>query len=91
MYMFNNLLHQLSNEDVVRVSLLYMLEQRFLGKYLRHPVINERLTLVSNLDEVNRYPCGRLIWDFTYKQMRIVFNKIKDHLNPNAPRQGRRE
>nr|KAJ0219722.1 hypothetical protein LSAT_V11C200099090 [Lactuca sativa] len=32
---FNNSLHQLSNEDVVRVSLLHMLEQGFLGKYPR--------------------------------------------------------
>nr|KAJ0193451.1 hypothetical protein LSAT_V11C800417230 [Lactuca sativa] len=82
-YVFNNLLYQLSNEDVVRVSLLYMPDQQFLGKYPRKSVTNERMTLVSNLYE---YPCGRLIWDFTYKQMRVVFDKIEGHLNPNMLR-----
>nr|KAJ0215744.1 hypothetical protein LSAT_V11C300131390 [Lactuca sativa] len=52
---FNNSLHhQLSNEDVVRVSMMY--------------------------------PWGILIWYFTYTQLRIVFDKIKDHLNPNSAR-----
>nr|KAJ0210217.1 hypothetical protein LSAT_V11C400167670 [Lactuca sativa] len=30
---FNNSFHQLSNKDIVKVSLLYMLKQGFLGKY----------------------------------------------------------
>nr|KAJ0187155.1 hypothetical protein LSAT_V11C900456000 [Lactuca sativa] len=46
---FNNSLHQLSNEDVVRVSLLNMLEQRFLRKYLRHSVTNEHMTLLCTM------------------------------------------
>nr|KAJ0203728.1 hypothetical protein LSAT_V11C500265210 [Lactuca sativa] len=86
----NNSLHQLSNEDVVRVSMLYMLEQGFLGKYMRQPVINERMWLVSNLQEFNRYPWRRLIWDFTYKQICTMFDKIYDHLNPNCVRIGSR-
>nr|KAJ0206442.1 hypothetical protein LSAT_V11C500228890 [Lactuca sativa] len=49
MDIFNKSLHQLSNENVVRVSLLYILEQGFLGKYPRQLVNNERTTLVSNL------------------------------------------
>nr|KAJ0187345.1 hypothetical protein LSAT_V11C900498970 [Lactuca sativa] len=36
------------------------------------------------------YPWGILIWDFTYKQMCIVFDKIEDHLNPNVSRRGSR-
>nr|KAJ0191856.1 hypothetical protein LSAT_V11C800419220 [Lactuca sativa] len=46
---FNNLLHQLSNEDVVRVSLLYMLEQGLLEQYPRQPATNEHMAFVSNL------------------------------------------
>nr|KAJ0193927.1 hypothetical protein LSAT_V11C800406560 [Lactuca sativa] len=84
-HVFNNLLHQLSNKDVVRVSLLYMLEQGCLGKYPGQLVTNERMALVSNLQEFNR-----LIWDFTYKEMCTVFDKIEEHLNPNVPRIGSR-
>nr|KAJ0214399.1 hypothetical protein LSAT_V11C400200560 [Lactuca sativa] len=57
-----------------KVSLLHMLEQGFLGKYLRQPVTNERMIQ------------GGLIWGLTYKQMCTVFDKIDDHLNPNVPR-----
>nr|KAJ0210926.1 hypothetical protein LSAT_V11C400189790 [Lactuca sativa] len=46
---FNNSLYQLSNEDVVRVSLLYMLEQGFSEKYPRQPVTNERMALVRTV------------------------------------------
>ncbi|XP_023766682.1 uncharacterized protein LOC111915237 [Lactuca sativa] len=90
MHMFNNLLHQLSNEDMVRDSLLYILEHGFLGKYPQQPVTNERMTLVYNLNKFNRYSWGRVIWDFTYKEMCTVFDKIKDHLSPNTPRVGSR-
>nr|KAJ0202118.1 hypothetical protein LSAT_V11C600302360 [Lactuca sativa] len=38
----------------------------------------------------DKYPWGRLIWDFTYKHMCTMFDKIEDHLNPNAPRVGSR-
>nr|KAJ0210735.1 hypothetical protein LSAT_V11C400178920 [Lactuca sativa] len=56
---FNMSHHQLSNEDVVRVSLIYMLEQGFLGKYLRQPVTNEHIAVVSNLQEFNRFGSSR--------------------------------
>nr|KAJ0186814.1 hypothetical protein LSAT_V11C900479840 [Lactuca sativa] len=52
---FNNSLRQLSNEDVVRVSLVYMLKQGFLGKYPQQPVTNEHMTLISNLQKFNRH------------------------------------
>ncbi|CAI9291306.1 unnamed protein product [Lactuca saligna] len=57
---------------------------------LMHSVTNELLAIVSNLDEFNRYLWGRVIWDFTYKQLCIVFDKIMGHLNPNEPRVGSR-
>nr|KAJ0218569.1 hypothetical protein LSAT_V11C300105270 [Lactuca sativa] len=69
---FVPLLRSVSIEDLVRVSLLYMLEQWFLWKYQR------------------RYLWGRLIWDFTYKQLHTLFDEIEDHLNPNATRIGSR-
>nr|KAJ0214413.1 hypothetical protein LSAT_V11C400191590 [Lactuca sativa] len=53
------------------------------------------MALVSNLQEFNMYIdfypyyikmiLGKLIWDFTYIQMCIVFDKIGDHLTLNAP------
>nr|KAJ0193079.1 hypothetical protein LSAT_V11C800403720 [Lactuca sativa] len=80
-HLFNNILHQLSNEDMVRVSLLYMLEQGFLGKCPRQLVTNECMTLVSNLQEFNRAD-----WGFHLQIVYSVFDKTEDHLNPNAPR-----
>nr|KAJ0184929.1 hypothetical protein LSAT_V11C900480970 [Lactuca sativa] len=37
-----------------------------------------------------RYPCVRVIWDFTYKHLRTVFDKTEEHLKPNTPRIGSR-
>nr|KAJ0217378.1 hypothetical protein LSAT_V11C300148460 [Lactuca sativa] len=85
-YMFNNLVHRLNDVDVMRVSLLFYLEQEFLGKYPRPPVIAEHMTLESNLDEFNSYPWCRVMWDFTNKQLRSMFDKIEEFLNPNVPR-----
>nr|KAJ0211343.1 hypothetical protein LSAT_V11C400167680 [Lactuca sativa] len=36
------------------------------------------------------YLWGRLIWDFTYKQLHTVFDKIEDYLNSNWARIGSR-
>nr|KAJ0198182.1 hypothetical protein LSAT_V11C700375320 [Lactuca sativa] len=81
MHVFNDLLHEFGNADAARVSLLYMLKQRFLGKCLRQLVTNNRLAIVSNLDE-----CNKVIWDFTYTQLCTVFDKIEEHLNPTEAR-----
>nr|KAJ0209577.1 hypothetical protein LSAT_V11C400181830 [Lactuca sativa] len=57
-------------------------------------VFNNLLHQLTNADSSNnfwgytldiRYLWGRVIWDLTYKQLRIVFEKIEDHLNPNVP------
>nr|KAJ0196122.1 hypothetical protein LSAT_V11C700383670 [Lactuca sativa] len=39
---------------------------------------------------LRQYPWGRVIWDFTYRQLRTVFEKIEENLNANAPRVGSR-
>nr|KAJ0195556.1 hypothetical protein LSAT_V11C700373650 [Lactuca sativa] len=73
MHVFNDLPHQLGDADAIRVSLLYMLEQGFLGKHPRQPVTNERLAIISNLGEFNI-------------QLRTFFDKIGEHLNPTEAR-----
>nr|KAJ0214491.1 hypothetical protein LSAT_V11C400216210 [Lactuca sativa] len=72
--------------DAVRVSLLYMLEQGFLGKYSRQPVTDKHMAFVSNLDEFNMCLWGRVIWDFTYRKLYTMLDNIEEHLNPDAPR-----
>lgn len=66
MHMFSNLLHQLDDTNIVRVSLLYMLEQRFCEKYHWHVVTKEILAFVSNLDKFNKYTPIYIISTDTY-------------------------
>nr|KAJ0203492.1 hypothetical protein LSAT_V11C500246710 [Lactuca sativa] len=77
MHVFNNLLHQLSNEDVVRVSLMYMLEQGFLGEYPRQPVTNEHMTLVH----MRQIDMG----------FHLQTDVLRTILKPKSPRVGSRE
>lgn len=53
-WVFNNLLHQLFDEDAVRVSLLLMLENKFSGRYPKQPLHDEYIALVFDLDQINR-------------------------------------
>nr|KAJ0219118.1 hypothetical protein LSAT_V11C300117160 [Lactuca sativa] len=77
---------QLSNEDVVGVSQLYMLKQGFWvntrDSQLLMNLWNSFLIYMS----LTGTPWGKLIWDFTYKQLCIVLDKTEDHLNPNLAR-----
>lgn len=52
---FDNSLIELSNEDAVRVCLLYILEKDFNECLPRQHVINEYFSFLWNLDEFNKY------------------------------------
>nr|KAJ0210494.1 hypothetical protein LSAT_V11C400182210 [Lactuca sativa] len=81
MQVSNDSLYQLEDADVVRVSLMYMLEHGFYGRYPRQEVNEEYLTFVYNLAEFNR-----VILDFNYRQLSDVFDKTKELLNPTETR-----
>nr|KAJ0215875.1 hypothetical protein LSAT_V11C300138900 [Lactuca sativa] len=73
-----------------------MLEQGFFEKYLRQPVTNERMTLVSNLQEFNnviffnKVSVVQIDIGFHLQTIAYYFDKIKGHLNPNPTRIGSR-
>lgn len=58
--MFDGAFNELSNEDVVRVCILYLLEKSFNGRLSRQSMKDETLDLVSNLDEFNGYRVANL-------------------------------
>ena len=66
MHVFSDLLHQLDDTYIVTVSLLYMLEHRFYGKYPRQPVTDFFFAFIPNVDEFNKYLFSYIVSDKTY-------------------------
>lgn len=70
---FNNSLHRLSNSNNVEVFPLYMLKQGFCSRYLRQPVHDEYLALVSNLDDFNMYKVIQIIFIKLYQMILLIY------------------
>ncbi|KAL4586066.1 hypothetical protein LXL04_010697 [Taraxacum kok-saghyz] len=57
------------------------MEKGFNGRYGLQPVTDEYLPLVSDQDDFNRYPWGRIVWVCLYKQLLRVFSKLEEHMH----------
>ncbi|KAJ0427878.1 hypothetical protein HanHA300_Chr17g0639991 [Helianthus annuus] len=57
---------QYSDEDCVRICLLMLLGQGFLGLQDTNAVDIKLLHLVDNLNAFNQYPWGNYFWESTY-------------------------
>ncbi|GKC42075.1 phospholipase-like protein [Tanacetum coccineum] len=72
---------KLSDEDAVRVCLLFSLEVIFMGHKLVHEFDDTLMRLVDNLEAWNAFPWGEHIWIHLYKQMlNVVSNHKEEHL-----------
>ncbi|GJU41535.1 RNA-directed DNA polymerase, eukaryota [Tanacetum coccineum] len=68
----------LEDNDAVRICLLVLLQQGFLGHQLSHNVSDDMLKLVEHLSNCwNIFPCGSYIWEYTYSQLRDALHKRK--------------
>ena len=52
---FERSLNELSDENVVHICLLYLLENGINGWLPKQPVTQQYFALLSNLEELNRY------------------------------------
>ncbi|GJU87644.1 phospholipase-like protein [Tanacetum coccineum] len=68
----------LEDNDAVRICLLVLLQQGFLGHQLLHNVSDDMLKLVEHLSNCwNIFPWGSYIWEYTYSQLRDALRKRK--------------
>ncbi|GKC11247.1 phospholipase-like protein [Tanacetum coccineum] len=68
----------LEDNDAVRICLLVLLQQGFLGHQLLHNVSDDMLKLVEHLSNCwNIFPWGSYIWEYTYSQLRDALHKRK--------------
>nr|GEW74479.1 hypothetical protein [Tanacetum cinerariifolium] len=66
------------DNDAVKICLLVLLEQGFLGHQLSHNISDDKLKLVENLSNCwNIFPWGSYIWEYTYSQLRDGLHKRK--------------
>ncbi|GJT16007.1 phospholipase-like protein [Tanacetum coccineum] len=68
----------LEDNDAVRICLLVLLQQGFLGHQLSHNVSDDMLKLVEHLSNCwNIFPWGSYIWEYTYSQLRDALHRRK--------------
>nr|GFA39763.1 phospholipase-like protein [Tanacetum cinerariifolium] len=66
------------DNDAVKICLLVLLEQGFLGHQMSHNISDDKLKLVENLSNCwNIFPWGSYIWEYTYSQLRDGLHKRK--------------
>nr|KAJ0202192.1 hypothetical protein LSAT_V11C600298970 [Lactuca sativa] len=70
-FILNQPFLEVGDADAVRVCLIYILCEGFLGKK-----INDR-----NLDVWNIFVWGSYLWDFTYEDLEDTWNKINKYLS----------
>nr|KAJ0201149.1 hypothetical protein LSAT_V11C600316790 [Lactuca sativa] len=71
----------LDDVDAVRVCLIYILCEGFLGKEVNDRVPQDWFYLAENLDLWNSFAWGSYLWDFTYVDLEDTWNKIHNHLS----------
>ncbi|GKD48909.1 phospholipase-like protein, partial [Tanacetum coccineum] len=68
----------LEDNDAVRICLLVLLQQGFLGHQLSHKVSDDMLKLVEHLSNCwNIFPWGSYIWEYTYSHLRDALHRRK--------------
>nr|GEU67049.1 phospholipase-like protein [Tanacetum cinerariifolium]GEV40525.1 phospholipase-like protein [Tanacetum cinerariifolium] len=68
----------LEDNDAVKICLLVLLQNEFLGHQMSHNISNEMLMLVEDLSNCwNIFPWGSYIWDHTYPKLRDTLNKCQ--------------
>ncbi|GJX48562.1 phospholipase-like protein [Tanacetum coccineum] len=68
----------LEDNDAVRICLLVLLQQGFLGHQLSHNVSDDMLKLVEHLSNCwNIFPWGSYIWEYTYSQLKDALHRRK--------------
>nr|KAJ0202660.1 hypothetical protein LSAT_V11C500251540 [Lactuca sativa] len=78
---------ELDDVDAVRVYLIYILCEGFLGKEVNDRVPQDWLFLAENLDLWNSFAWGSYLWDFTYVDLEDTWNKIYNYLSFSERRQ----
>nr|KAJ0212832.1 hypothetical protein LSAT_V11C400164320 [Lactuca sativa] len=71
----------LDDVDAVRVCLIYVLCESFLGKEVNDRVPQDWFFLAENLDLWNSFAWGSYLWDFTYVDLEDTWNKIHHYLS----------
>nr|KAJ0214552.1 hypothetical protein LSAT_V11C400165640 [Lactuca sativa] len=71
----------LDDLDAVRVCLIYILCEGFLGKEVNDRVPQDWFYLAENLDLWNSFAWGSYLWDFTYVDLEDTWNKIHHYLS----------
>ncbi|KAI3748101.1 hypothetical protein L6452_10971 [Arctium lappa] len=74
-------LQALSDEDVIRVCLVVMVEMMFMGRELSQMVSDTVLRVVDDLGAFNSYPWGSHIWTHSYKQIHHAIARRNDKNN----------
>jgi hypothetical protein len=76
---------KLSDEDVVRVCLLFALEYVFMGVELRHVIQKELMVLVDDFDAWNNFPWAERIWKGFHNSVYNTISKNREaHLTKIA-------
>ncbi|KAL7614258.1 hypothetical protein Lser_V15G09125 [Lactuca serriola] len=71
----------LDDVDAVRVCLIYILCEGFLGKEVNDRVPQDCFFFAENLDLWNSFAWGSYLWDFTYVDLEDTWNKIHNYLS----------
>lgn len=72
---------KISDEDAIRVCLLFVYEVIFLGRLLVEDISDVLVRLVDDLDGWNSFPWGEHIWQHLYRQLlNVVSNHRWEHL-----------
>ncbi|KAL7594372.1 hypothetical protein Lser_V15G27863 [Lactuca serriola] len=71
----------LDDVDAVRVCLIYVLCEGFLGKEVNDRVPQDWFFFAENLDLWNSFVWGSYLWDFTYVDLEDTWNKIYHYLS----------
>ncbi|KAK0599784.1 hypothetical protein LWI29_008626 [Acer saccharum] len=88
MNLYNNTLEDVfmnasSNDDLtmVKLALLYFLENVLLGREKGSPIDSEHILLVDDLDRFNEYPWGRVCFEMTMKSLQNALKGRVQMLN----------
>nr|XP_043629908.1 uncharacterized protein LOC122601209 [Erigeron canadensis] len=73
----------MSDIDVVRLCLLYVVDVGFSGRQDSQPISKDMLLLAENLDAWNLFPWGSYIWETTRKQLSASIVK-RPHVHQNG-------
>ena len=74
--------HFMEEDDMVKLSLIYLLECGILGKESQTHIDDEHLAMVEDLDYFNSYPWGTLSYNSTMTSLAKALLKKGGVMNP---------